>query len=109
MTYKVIFDQKEYTDMFGHHEAWQKEFDIPYKRNEVVWYCYKKRNKYVVRESEVRGVWATNTVGVILDDDWFISEDEFDMLFKDKNEAVDWCLNQNQRSTVRVYRRTRYF
>ena len=46
MTYKIIFDQKEYTDMFGHHKAWHKEFDIPYKQGETVWYCYKKNKKY---------------------------------------------------------------
>lgn len=105
MTYKVMFNTKEYVDEFGHHETKHKEFDIPYKFWEDVWYCYKKRKKYVVRESRINGIWATNMVGVTLDNHWHIAEDEFDRLFKDKNEAIDWCLKQNQRGTVKVYKR----
>lgn len=104
MTYKIIFDTKEYTNEFGYHSATHKEVEIPYGGWEKVWYCYKKRKKYVVRESEVRGVWATNIVGVTLDNHWHIAEDEFYRLFKDKNEAIDWCLKQNQRGTVKVYK-----
>lgn len=109
MTYKITFDQKEYTDMFGHHEAWHQEFDIPYKQGETVWHCYKKNKKYVVSERIVTGVWATSMVGVILDGDDFIGEHDFDHLFKDKDDAVDWCLKQNQRGAVKVYHRTRWF
>ena len=106
MTYKIIFDTKEYADYDGYvHKATHKEYDIPYERWEEVWYCYKKRKKYVVRESKISGIWATNIVGVTLDNDWHISEDEFYRLFKNKNEAVDWCLKQNQRGTVKVYKR----
>ena len=36
MAYKVIIQSEEYDDMFGHHEAWHKEFDIPYKLTETV-------------------------------------------------------------------------
>lgn len=106
MTYKVIFDTKEHTDYDGFvHEATHKEFDIPYEYWEEVWYCYKKRKKYVVRESRIYGIWATNMVGVTLDNDCCVTEDEFYRLFKDKNEAIDWCLKQNQRGTVKVYKR----
>lgn len=105
MTYKIIFDSKEYDDMFGHHGASHREYDIPYKYFEDVWYCYKKRNRYVVRESRIYGIWATNTVGVILDNNWYITENEFCRLFTNKNDAVDWCLKQNQRGTVKVYKR----
>ena len=104
MTYKIIFDTKKYDDMFGHHEATHEEFDIPYKLWEKVWYCYKKRKKYVVQESSIAGVWATNIVGVTLNNNWHVDEDNFDRLFKDKNEAIDWCLKQNQRGTVKVYK-----
>lgn len=105
MTYKIIFDTKEYDDTFGHHEATHKEFNIPYEFWKDVWYCYKKGKKYVVRESRINGIWATNMVGVTLDNDWHITEDEFYRLFKDKSEAIDWCLKQNQRGTVKVYKR----
>lgn len=104
MTYKIIFDTKEYDNEFGHHEAKHEEFDIPYKYWERVWYCHKERKKYVVRESRVTGVWATNIVGVTLDNDCYVCEDSFYRLFKDKNEAIDWCLKQNQRGTIKVYK-----
>lgn len=105
MTYKIIFDAKEYNDMFGHHEAEHEEFDIPYKLWEKVWYCYKKRKKYVVQENIITGVWATNTVGVTLNGGCSVEQDSFDRLFRNKNEAIDWCLKQNQRGTVKVYKR----
>lgn len=97
MTYKIIFDTKERTE--------HKEFDIPFEFHENVWYCYKRFRKYVVRESEIRGIWATNIVGITLDNNWHISEDEFNRLFTNKNAAIDWCLKQNQRGTVKVYKR----
>lgn len=103
MTYKIVMQQEEYDDFFGHYEAWSKEFDIPYKLRERVQHCRKKSNKYAVFESYVRGVWATNTVGVILDDDYHVEQDSFYKLFKDKDEAIDWCLKQNQRGKVKIY------
>ena len=76
---------KEYTDYEGFvHEATHKEFDIPYESWEDVWYCYKKRKKYVVRESRITGIWATNIVGVTLDNNWHITEDEYCRLFKNR-------------------------
>lgn len=104
MTYKIIFDKSEYDDIFGHHEAIHKEFNIPYKYREKVWYCYKKRKKYVVKESTIAGIWATNIIGVTLDNNWHIAEDSFYRLFKNKNEAIDWCLKQNQRGKVKIYK-----
>ena len=104
MTYKVIFESKEYTSYDGViRKAERKEFDIPYEFYEEVWYCYKKRNRYVVRRSEISGIWATNIVGVTLDNNWHITENEFDRLFKNKNDAIDWCVRQNQRCKVKVY------
>lgn len=105
MAYKVIMQPEEYDDMLGHHEAWHKEFDIPYKLNETVWYCYKRGRKHVVRESFIAGIWATNIVGVTLDNGWHIVEDSFYRLFRDKNEALDWCIKENQRSKIKVYKR----
>lgn len=102
MTYKIVFNREEYVDEWGHHEPYHKEFDIPYHRNKRVWYCYKKRRKYIVRESEIIGVWATNICGVILDNNWHISDYDFDRLFQDKDEAIDWCIKQNQRDKVKI-------
>lgn len=103
MTYKIVFVRKAVDALFAEHETYSQEFEIPYNFFEDVWYCYKKRKRYVVQKSRVQGVWATNCVGVILENDWHIDESRFDRLFKDKNEAIDWCLKQNQRRTVKVY------
>ena len=106
MHYKVIFETKERTDYDGHVlEARHQEFEIPYELWDTVWYCYKKRKKYVVRESKISGIWATNIVGVTLDNERYVNEDNFYKLFKNKDDAIDWCLKQNQRGTVKVYRR----
>lgn len=104
MTYKVILESKERTSYDGVvYKAEHKEFDIPYEFYEEVWYCYKKRKRYVVRRSKISGIWATNIVGVTLDNNWHISKNEFYRLFKNRDDAVDWCLQQNQRCTVKVY------
>lgn len=106
MNYKIILNTKEFDYYDGIlQEAKREEFNIPYEYFEDVWYCYRKRKKYVVRESQIYGVWATNIVGVTLDNGWHIAESEFQRLFKDKNEAIDWCLKKNQREKVKVYRR----
>ena len=104
MAYKVIIQSEEYDDMLGHHEAWHKEFDVPYKLTETVWYCYKRGRKYVVRESFIAGIWATNIAGVTLDNGWHIVENSFNRIFRDKNEAIDWCIKENQRSKIKVYK-----
>ena len=103
MHYKVTFIKDEFADEIGPLPAVHKEFDIPYQYWEKVWYCYKKGKKYVVCETRIKGIWATNMVGVMLSNDWYIAEDDFYRLFKDKNEAIDWCLKQNQRGAVKVY------
>ena len=102
MTYKVIFNTKERTDEFGHFPAKHEEFNIPYEFREKVWYCKKKGKKYAVYETYITGIWATNTVGVTLNGDLHVNEDWFDRIFKDKSEAIDWCLKQNQRCMVKV-------
>lgn len=56
MMYKVIVDSKKCDPI---------EVDIPYDFHEEVWYCYKKRNRYVVRRSRISGIWATNMGGNI--------------------------------------------
>ena len=92
MDYQVTFNTLK------EHET----INIPYGFDCAIWYCYKRFKKYVVRESIVRGIWATNIVGITLDNNWKIPCDEFDRLFDDKNKAIDWCLKQNQRNTVKV-------
>lgn len=90
------------------HETRFKEFKIPYAFFEDVWYCYKKRKRYVVRKSKISGIWATNCVGVTLDNGWSVTESSFDRLFTSKSEAIDWCLVQNQRNAVKIYGESLY-
>ena len=85
------------------HNAEYKEFEIPYKLGEDVWYCYKRWKKWVVRESSIGSVWASNISGVRLLNGWCVSSYDYYRLFKDKNSAIDWCVKQNQRSKVKVY------
>lgn len=63
----------------------------------------EKEEKYVVRESRISGIWATNCAGVTLDNGCEVSENCFDLLFTSKSAAIDWCLVQNQRNTVKIY------
>lgn len=103
MRYKIIFDLQEYTDDSGHHPEEHKEFNIPFQFYEKVWYCYRERKKYVVRKSRITGIWATNMVGVTLDNDDYVGESLFNRIFKNRTDAVDWCLKQNQKGTVKIY------
>ena len=84
-------------------EGENKEVDIPYKYHEDIWYCCKKRKKYVVKRRCIVGVWATNIVGVILNGNEHIDEEDYDKLFRNKEDAIDWCIKQNQRIKVKVY------
>ena len=104
MTYKLILDSKGWTSYDGiFHEPKQEEYEFPFEFFETVWYCYKKRKKYVVLKTRISGIWATNCTGVTLDNGWHIDYDSFDRIFKDKNQAIDWCIEQNQRIKVKVY------
>jgi hypothetical protein len=81
------------------------EKEIPFGLYEIVYYAYKKRNRWVLRKSEIRGIWATNIVGVRLDNEWCINEDEFDRLYKkeDLKKALDFCTKQSERAKVKIY------
>ncbi len=99
--YKITY--KGFVDSTGDLVDEYKDVEIPFDLFEDVWYCYKKRKKYVVRKSFIAGIWATNIAGVTLDNGRQISESEFGMLFRYKDDAIDLCLEQNQRGTVKVY------
>ena len=86
----------------------EKEVEIPFKCMETVYYVHrkkwwKKNSPWVITKTEVRGIWATNTVGVTLRDDTHLSEDEFCWLFTDKEEAIKCCLKKNEYRKVKIY------
>jgi len=80
-----------------------QEVEIPYNQWEDVWYCRKKFRRYIVEKVKIAGVWATNIVGVSLSNNHHVPQDKFDRLFRNKNDAIDWCIKQNQKSKVKVY------
>ena len=89
-------------------ERQEKVFEIPFNYFDTVYYVHRKnwckRNSpYVITKSEVRGVWATNTVGITLKDNTHISEDEFDRIFLNKTEAIEFCLKKNEHRKVKIY------
>ena len=86
----------------------EKEFEIPFKKYETVYYVHRKnwlRNNspYVITKCTVTGAWATNIVGVILDSEDYVEEDRFDMLFTDRDAAIECCLKKNEHRKVKIY------
>ena len=86
----------------------EKEITIPFSCCETVYYVHRKKwrkktSPWVITKSEVRGIWATNTVGVTLRDDTHLSEEEFSLLFKDKEEAIEFCIKKNEHRKVKIY------
>ncbi len=89
-------------------ERQEKEFEIPFTCCETVYYVHrkkwwKKNSPWVITKSEVRSVWATNTVGVTLKDDTHLCEDEFGWLFTNKEEAIELCIKKNEHRKVKIY------
>ena len=78
---------------------------VPYFPHQIVYYAYKERKKWVIRKSTIVGIWATNIVGVLLDNGWHIDEDRFERLFKyeELDKAKDFCVKQSMREKVKVY------
>lgn len=89
-------------------ERQEKEVTIPFSCWDTVYYVHRKKwwkrnSEWVITKSEVRGIWATNTVGVTLKDNTHLSEDEFGWLFKDREEAIECCLKKNAHRKVKIY------
>lgn len=84
-----------------------KTHNIPFEMDERVYYACKKKNKWVVYETRVRSIWATNIVGVVLDIGtwgWHITEDAFGRIFENEDDAIDYCVQENKRNKIKVYR-----
>lgn len=82
------------------------EKEIPFDRHETVYYAYKKRKKWVLLKTRIDSVWATNIVGVRLYNNWCVTEDKFDRLFRedDLEKAIDFCVKQSKRAKIKIYR-----
>ena len=99
----------EHTTWDGVYYEYQEiETEIPFECCETVYYAHrkkwwKKNSPWVITKSEVIGVWATNTVGVTLKDNTHLCEDEFDRLFTNKEEAIEFCLKKDEHRKVKIY------
>lgn len=109
MNYKLTLYTKEFIDWDGYkHEAKEWNYDCPFNSGQIVYYAYLekhllRKNRWVVRRSEIHGIWATNTYGVILDNNNHIDHSWFDRLFTNREEAIEFCLKKNQQSKVKIY------
>lgn len=89
-------------------ESKESVYEIPFEYFSDVFYVHRKnslrRNSpYVITKSRVTGAWATNMVGVILDDNAHVGENEFDRLFTDRELAIERCLKLNSYRKVKIY------
>lgn len=84
-----------------------EERNIPYSLGETLYYCDRRRGKWRVLECTLRGIWATNIVGVTLRccyQDISVDEDCFKYIFQTEEDAVQFCLKENQKRSVKVVR-----
>lgn len=89
-------------------EQQEKEVEIPFASGGTVYYAHRKKwwknnSPWVITKSCITGIWATNTVGVILDGSNHLCEAEFDRLFTNKEEAIEFCLKKNEYRKVKIY------
>ena len=110
MNWTITINTKEYTDYKGVvHEAETKTFECPFEYRQDVYYVYPKerlfrKTKWVILKTKIRSVWATNCFGVSLEyDNNHIDEDLFYRLFTDKEAAIEFCLQKNRQSKVKIY------
>jgi hypothetical protein len=103
---RVIPEHRAYDGFLVEHQ--EAESEIPFDMGADVYYVHRKnwtrRNSpYVITKSTVTGAWVTNTVGVILNGDNHVAEEEFDRLFVDREEAIEYCLKKNEHRKVKIY------
>ena len=85
-----------------------EEYTIPFECHQEIYYAHKKKwwkmkSPWVVTKTYIAGVWATYTYGVALSNGEQVHEGNFDRLFKSRNEAIDFCLKNNERNKVKIY------
>ena len=89
-------------------ERKEVEHEVPFATDTTVWYAHhkkwwKRNSAYVLTKGRITGIWATHTIGVIFNGDQHIAEDEFDMLFTDREEALEYCLKKNAHRKIKIY------
>lgn len=82
-------------------------YNIPFDFHDIVYYVYCGyrifgREKWKIRKCSIEGIWATNCVGVILDNGYHVSEHNFDRLFKHREDAIMFYLEKQKMSKVKI-------
>lgn len=103
---QIIPEHREWDGFLVEHQ--EAESEIPFEQGAVVYYVHRKNwtkrsSPYVITKSRVTGAWVTNMVGVILDGDNHVGEDEFDCIFTDREKAIEYCLKKNEHRKVKIY------
>ena len=109
MEWTIKMHQPERTEYDGYvvHEK-NYEYTIPFTSGQDVYYVHKKkfwkkRSPWVITKSCVIGVWATNTYGVILNTEEHLAESQFQYIFINRDEAIEFCLKKNQHNKIKIY------
>lgn len=109
MTWTIITHSPEYTDYDGYvHEEKTRTFECPFEVHQTVYYAFRekkpfRKERWAIQESRVVGVWATNICGVSLNNNNHITENCFDRLFAEKEDAIEFCLKKNRQLKVKIY------
>lgn len=109
MNWTVKLTIPEHTEYDGFHiERQEREYEIPFASSSTVYYVHRKkwwkhRSPYVITKCTVTGMWATNMIGVILDGDNHVGENEFDRIFTSRDDAIEYCLKMNEYRKVKIY------
>lgn len=103
MNWTITMHSPESKDYDGYiNEEKTEVFEIPFSYRQEVYYAHKKRKKWILEKCMVMEVWATNMVGIKLNNGEYISEHYFNRLFTNKDEAIDFCLRQNEKVKVKI-------
>lgn len=81
---------------------------IPFHYQQMVYYVHKKEwwkqnSKWVVEKRFITGVWAGSVYGVTLDNNEQIAFCDFDQLFTDREEAIEFCVKKNKHAKIKIY------
>lgn len=112
MKWTVTMHTVEYApdddDNYVNKEEKTNTFECPFEYRQDVYYVFRekkpfRKERWVARRSEVVSVWATNMFGVCLDNNEHITQDMFNRLFEDREDAIEFCLKKNNQAKVKVY------
>lgn len=75
--------------------------DVKYTFSDIIYYAYKKKNKWVLRKSKIDSFHFTNMLSYELDNGWIVWDE--DKMFKDIDEAIEFCMKHNEKDKIKIY------